>query len=291
MHLFPRTHLESVSIWINDGTATICCPDQTDELDSQWNNDNLSSMIQDDGPSQGSSSVDSIQNGLLLGLTECHLFSNSHITIDVESNYSVVDFTSSGLYQGRRLSINKCIDGRYKPLDDLLRFHYLQSVLCNVRGPGKAPSVPITIPRAPPVQQQRLYGKHSDPSLRMKNAAAGKLYGNQSPRGAMYHYTGNRSPTHPPPMAPPPDRAIPPTPTMSAPPSRPDTPTSPPLHDQQQQQQQQHSPKGHSQTEHTIPDRRSSHSTQPLDRPQAWTQPDLIRSTHRSAHIWGPERF
>lgn len=158
-----------------------------------WIKEQLHLLIKDDGPFHPSNSpaarIDSVQNLLLLQLTEHALFTQHHLVVDVDAGYSVLDFTRKGRYQGRRMTINSSMpsatgatspastaepapstsrrrgnarggasgstpgnSSRYRVLDDLLRFHHLQGILKNVRGAGRADPA-SEIVRAASIQQ------------------------------------------------------------------------------------------------------------------------------------------
>lgn len=103
----------------------------------QWKAEGANNLIQDDSAGQGEAKIDSVQNGLLLQWTEAVHWELHNITVDVDDDYAIIDFTQSGAYAGRRLVVDRSVEGKSQPLDALLQGHYLQSILANLRGPGK----------------------------------------------------------------------------------------------------------------------------------------------------------
>jgi len=87
-------------------------------------------------PVQGGS-INSVQNGLLLEKFIHHLFNVFDISINPDDNYKVVAFRPTG----------KNIEGRYldrelftrpnAPIDQLLRWHFRQAILVNMKGAGE----------------------------------------------------------------------------------------------------------------------------------------------------------
>ena len=86
-------------------------------------------------PTQGGS-INSVQNGLLLDSRMHHLFDAFDISINPDDNYKVVAFTGIGdNIEGRYLD-RELFTRPDAPVDPLLRWHFRQAVLTNMRGAG-----------------------------------------------------------------------------------------------------------------------------------------------------------
>jgi hypothetical protein len=114
----------------------------------------LSQHIRDNAPEldQGPASINSVQNGLLLRsdihsrfdhydfainpdvCVEPSLVHNYVDMIFSQNGYRIVDFTEGGRLDGHMLWINQNVEPRYRPSDALLREHFKQCVLANVKG-------------------------------------------------------------------------------------------------------------------------------------------------------------
>ncbi|PWN91075.1 hypothetical protein FA10DRAFT_264973 [Acaromyces ingoldii] len=100
-----------------------------------WRAKRFASLVTDTGPSQGDAKIDSVQNGLLL-LAHHHAAFDAHrFAVDVDRGYEIFDFTRDGERHGRRLLLDHLggDDASVRPLDALLREHFWQAVLANVR--------------------------------------------------------------------------------------------------------------------------------------------------------------
>ncbi|KAG0636519.1 HNH endonuclease-domain-containing protein [Tuber brumale] len=123
-HIFPLRH---ESLWIRYGY-------------DQW--------ITDMNDATGSSKINSIQNGLLLQQSVHRLFDQYLITINPDDGYKVVVFDIDLFgYDGRILDpVCRNPDDPHHVSDHVLRWHFRQSVLANVRGVGE----PISEHEFPP---------------------------------------------------------------------------------------------------------------------------------------------
>lgn len=136
-HIFARAHLDLVScppslLGIGPCTLLNCCTLHV----VQWRAKRFASLVTDTGPSQGDAKIDSVQNGLLL-LAHHHAAFDAHrFAVDVDRGYEIFDFTRDGERHGRRLLLDHLggDDASVRPLDALLREHFWQAVLANVRG-------------------------------------------------------------------------------------------------------------------------------------------------------------
>jgi len=101
-----------------------------------WNLLQLSQHIRDNAPEldQGPASINSVQNGLLLRSDIHSRFDHYDFAINPDNGYRIVDFTEGGRLDGHMLWINQNVEPRYRPSDALLREHFKQCVLANVKG-------------------------------------------------------------------------------------------------------------------------------------------------------------
>ncbi|EDR14597.1 uncharacterized protein LACBIDRAFT_292051 [Laccaria bicolor S238N-H82] len=104
-----------------------------------WDLLQLSQHIRDDAPEgeQGPASINSVQNGLLLRSDIHNRFDDYDFAINPDNGYRIVDFTEGGKLDGHVLWINQNVEPRYRPSDALLRDHFSQCVLANVKGAGE----------------------------------------------------------------------------------------------------------------------------------------------------------
>ncbi|EFW99391.1 hypothetical protein CMQ_7759 [Grosmannia clavigera kw1407] len=81
--------------------------------------------------------INSVQNGLLL-LASVHVdFDNYHFSINVDNGYKVVLFEPDNLNIAGQALDRRLLDDPSRPLDSLLRWHFRQAVLANMRGAGE----------------------------------------------------------------------------------------------------------------------------------------------------------
>ncbi|KAK9352423.1 hypothetical protein V1523DRAFT_249606 [Lipomyces doorenjongii] len=83
--------------------------------------------------------INSCQNGLLMKADVHALFDNFSISINVDDDYKIVTFTDDRLNIGNRRLDPVCGDPNNKQSarDELLRWHFRQAVLANMRGAGE----------------------------------------------------------------------------------------------------------------------------------------------------------
>ncbi|PUU84237.1 hypothetical protein B9Z19DRAFT_1037569 [Tuber borchii] len=90
-------------------------------------------------PPKSGRSIDSVQNGILLRSDiRCH-FESYLISINPDDNYKIVSFQAnySGIAGTRLSNLEAFLADPQRPPDDLLRWHYRQTVLANVRKQGE----------------------------------------------------------------------------------------------------------------------------------------------------------
>jgi hypothetical protein len=87
-------------------------------------------------PSTGGS-INSVQNGMLLASDIHQLFDGYDVSINPDDNYKIVCFQldSHGI-AGRHID-QQFLDDPRRPVDQLLRWHFRQAVLANMRGAGE----------------------------------------------------------------------------------------------------------------------------------------------------------
>ncbi|KAK9364946.1 hypothetical protein V1509DRAFT_586279 [Lipomyces kononenkoae] len=85
------------------------------------------------------SPINSCQNGLLLRVDAHAEFNNFSISINVDDDYKIVTFTDDILNVGGRQLDPVCRDPKSElsARDELLRWHFRQAVLANMRGAGE----------------------------------------------------------------------------------------------------------------------------------------------------------
>ncbi|PWN88803.1 hypothetical protein FA10DRAFT_268942 [Acaromyces ingoldii] len=110
-HIFARAHLD------------------------RWRTLGFDDLVDDTGRQLGDAKIDSVQSGLLLR-ADLHAAFNAHeFAVDVDNDYAIFDFTAAGGEHGGRLDLDHLEPGSSeRPLDALLRDHFWQAVLANVRG-------------------------------------------------------------------------------------------------------------------------------------------------------------
>ncbi|KAI9879850.1 MAG: hypothetical protein M1830_006873 [Pleopsidium flavum] len=81
-------------------------------------------------------SINSMQNGLLLGAGIHQLFDHYEVSINPDDNYKVVCFTRDGKNIAGKHLDQTFLNHPDRPVDQLLRWHFRQAVLANMRGAG-----------------------------------------------------------------------------------------------------------------------------------------------------------
>ncbi|KAI5843787.1 HNH endonuclease-domain-containing protein [Morchella snyderi] len=100
-----------------------------------WNANNFGSLISIE--STDGEPINSVQNGMLLRADIHILFDSYELSIDPDDNHKIVCFfTDEDGIAGKHLD-QQFLDDPRRPVDDLLRWHYRQAVLANVRSVGE----------------------------------------------------------------------------------------------------------------------------------------------------------
>ncbi|KAH8154385.1 uncharacterized protein LAJ45_00912 [Morchella importuna] len=100
-----------------------------------WNANNFGSLISIE--STDGESINSVQNGMLLRADIHILFDSYEVSINPDDDYKIVCFFTDGDgIAGNHLD-QRFRDDPRRPVDDLLRWHFRQAVLANVRSVGE----------------------------------------------------------------------------------------------------------------------------------------------------------
>lgn len=121
--------------WIGFQAAHIFPPEQ----ETHWVQHNYGRWITDIHDTSGSSKIDSCQNGFLLDVGIHQTFNQYFISVNPDDNYKIVVFdTNHNGLDGRNLEpVCRNPANPHSVSDQLLRWHYRQSVLANVRRSGE----------------------------------------------------------------------------------------------------------------------------------------------------------
>ncbi|KAH8710195.1 HNH endonuclease-domain-containing protein [Phaeosphaeriaceae sp. PMI808] len=88
-------------------------------------------------PPASGGSINSVQNGLLLDSAIHQLFDSYSFSINPDDNYKIVFFTFDARnLAGKHLDL-EFLNNPQRPVDQLLRWHFRQAVLANMRGAGE----------------------------------------------------------------------------------------------------------------------------------------------------------
>ncbi|KAI0248181.1 hypothetical protein BJV78DRAFT_1238640 [Lactifluus subvellereus] len=105
-----------------------------------WNCLDYKRFIEDDQILAGYE-MNSVQQGFLCSSTEHQMFDDYTIGVNPDDNYRIYDFVGRDPNRsphGRLFYRNMNVEQRYRPSLDLLRDHFRQCVLRNVKGAGEA---------------------------------------------------------------------------------------------------------------------------------------------------------
>ncbi|KAG0138779.1 hypothetical protein HOY82DRAFT_595284 [Tuber indicum] len=79
----------------------------------------------------------SVQNGILRKSDIHHLFDNYMVSINPDDNYMIICFMYNGTDIAGTYLDKKLLEDPRRPVDQLLRWHFRQAVLADVRGQGE----------------------------------------------------------------------------------------------------------------------------------------------------------
>ncbi|KAG0134882.1 hypothetical protein HOY82DRAFT_553364 [Tuber indicum] len=83
-------------------------------------------------------SINSVQNGILLQCDLRLFFDSYDLSINPDDNYKIVCFTPDSVnYRIDKRLDQSFIDNPLRPVDELLRWHFRQAVLVNMKGAGE----------------------------------------------------------------------------------------------------------------------------------------------------------
>ncbi|KAG0641119.1 HNH endonuclease-domain-containing protein [Tuber brumale] len=107
--------------------------------ESLWVHYNYGRWITDMGAAIGSSRINSPQNGFLLQPTIHQMFDRHLVSVNPDDGYKVVVFTINFIGCDGRILDPACRNPAdpHRVSDNLLRWHFRQSVLANMRGAGE----------------------------------------------------------------------------------------------------------------------------------------------------------
>ncbi|KAF4627998.1 hypothetical protein G7Y89_g10152 [Cudoniella acicularis] len=88
-------------------------------------------------PPQSGGTINSVQNGMLLRSDIHQLFDTYNLSINPDDNYKIVCFAIDGENLAGKYLDQQFRDDPQRPVDQLLRWHFRQAVLANMRGVGE----------------------------------------------------------------------------------------------------------------------------------------------------------
>ncbi|KAF2188005.1 hypothetical protein K469DRAFT_725039 [Zopfia rhizophila CBS 207.26] len=105
--------------------------------ESYWNDNNYNRWITISPADPTKGSINSVQNGLLLDSSIHQEFDGYQFSVNPDDNYKIMFFSpdSRGL-SGKHLD-QRLLNDPQRPADQLLRWHFRQAVLANMRGAGE----------------------------------------------------------------------------------------------------------------------------------------------------------
>ncbi|KAG0128371.1 hypothetical protein HOY82DRAFT_489232 [Tuber indicum] len=107
--------------------------------EEHWNRCNYDRWITTPPANESDGSINSLQNGILLRSDMREYFDNYHLAIDPDDNYKIVCFSPAPVpynIAGRSLDPT-FLNNTLRPSAVLLRWHFRQAVLTNVKGQGE----------------------------------------------------------------------------------------------------------------------------------------------------------
>ncbi|KAG0638810.1 hypothetical protein HOY80DRAFT_1137223 [Tuber brumale] len=105
----------------------------------EWNDCNYHRLITIPPTNESHGSINSVQNGILLTSNMYQFFASYDLAINPDDNHKIVCFTpdlTNYHIAGRHLD-QTFINNPLRPPDDLLRWHFRQAVLVNMKGAGE----------------------------------------------------------------------------------------------------------------------------------------------------------
>ncbi|KAG9238857.1 hypothetical protein BJ875DRAFT_479915 [Amylocarpus encephaloides] len=81
--------------------------------------------------------INSVQNGMLLNSSVHQLFDSYDLSINPDDNFKIVFFSPDGKNLAGKYLDQEFLSHTERPVDQLLRWHFRQAVLANMRGAGE----------------------------------------------------------------------------------------------------------------------------------------------------------
>ncbi|KAJ9486090.1 hypothetical protein VN97_g7259 [Penicillium thymicola] len=115
----------------------------------------------------GQNPINSVQNGMLVSSSVHRLFDSFLISVNPDDGYKITDFAGNNLQADGRVLDIVCRNPNNpdRVADDLLRWHFRQSVLANMKGAGE-PIFEHDVPLGTDMVKEILQGP--DPAQRME---------------------------------------------------------------------------------------------------------------------------
>ncbi|KAG0643605.1 HNH endonuclease-domain-containing protein [Tuber brumale] len=103
-----------------------------------WNDHNYGRWITIPPANHSHGLINSVQNGILLTSDMHQYFDSYDLTINPDDNYKIVSFAEESLQYNIAGQLNQSfLDNPLRPVDQLLRWHFRQAVLTNMKGAGE----------------------------------------------------------------------------------------------------------------------------------------------------------
>ncbi|KAL0634243.1 hypothetical protein Q9L58_006861 [Maublancomyces gigas] len=103
-----------------------------------WMEHNYGRWITIPPATESAGSINSVQNGMLLRADIHALFDSYTVSINPDDNHKIVCFRRDGKgIAGSHLDQQRFLDDPRRPVDQVLRWHFRQTVLANMRGAGE----------------------------------------------------------------------------------------------------------------------------------------------------------
>ncbi|TGZ78515.1 hypothetical protein EX30DRAFT_350917 [Ascodesmis nigricans] len=113
--------------------------------EEHWNEHNYGRWVTVPPATESVGTINSVQNGMLLDNTIHMLFDLYAVSINPYDNYKIICFGPDGEgIVGGHLD-QRFLNDPHRPVDQLLRWHFRQAVLSNVKGAGE-PAVEVDFP-------------------------------------------------------------------------------------------------------------------------------------------------
>jgi len=105
--------------------------------EGHWNDNGYGRWITIPPENDKGGSINSVQNGLLLRSDIHQLFDGYDLSINPDDHYKITCFSPDGSGLAGKYLDQDFLDDPQRPVDQLLRWHFRQAVLANMRGAGE----------------------------------------------------------------------------------------------------------------------------------------------------------